>query len=147
MRDSLESFRQANRLNRAMRNNSEIVLNITPVAKPRMTRSDAWKKRACVTKYWKFKDELRSLVTAEQLPHPLHLVFVMPMPESWSLKKKQKMLGEYHKVKPDCDNMIKAFLDCLYKNDQHVADIRGTKIWGWTGQIIVRPMGAIANDS
>ena len=30
-----------------------ITLNITPVAKPRMTQSDKWKKRPIVEKYWR----------------------------------------------------------------------------------------------
>jgi Holliday junction resolvase RusA-like endonuclease len=118
----------------------ELVLNITPIPKPRMTRSDSWKKRPCVVKYWKFKDELRTLVDAKTLPHPVHLIFIFPMPNSWSVAKRKQMIGRYHTVKPDNDNCIKAFLDCLYENDQHIADIRGTKIWGEQGQILVRPM-------
>jgi len=118
----------------------ELVLNIVPIPKPRMTRSDSWKKRPCVVRYWKFKDELRAVVGNSELPHPIHLIFVLPMPASWSAIKKKKMKGKYHTAKPDTDNCIKAFLDCLYDNDQHIADIRGTKIWGEQGQIIVRPM-------
>ena len=38
-----------------------ITLNIVPVAKPRMTQSDKWKKRPVVQKYWKYKDDLKLL--------------------------------------------------------------------------------------
>ena len=38
-----------------------ITLNIVPVAKPRMTQSDKWKKRPATDKYWKFKDDLKML--------------------------------------------------------------------------------------
>ena len=40
-------------------NKSNISINIQPVAKPRMTRSDRWKKRPVVLKYWQFKDALK----------------------------------------------------------------------------------------
>ena len=39
--------------------NDCITLNIKPIAKPRMTRSDKWKKRKCVLDYRIFCDELR----------------------------------------------------------------------------------------
>ena len=40
-------------------NKSSMSINIQPVAKPRMTRSDRWKKRPVVLKYWQFKDALK----------------------------------------------------------------------------------------
>lgn len=122
---------------------NEIVINITPVPKPRMTQSDRWKKRDCVVKYWEFKDELKALVGNIPLPHPAHIVFVLPMPDSWSAKKKQGMNATYHRQRPDADNLWKAWNDCLYDEDGHISDIRVTKIWGWQGQIIVYPMPAL----
>ena len=65
------------------------------------------------------------------------------MPKSWSAKKKVEMIGQYHRAKPDTDNLLKAFQDSLYADDSFIADIRGTKLWGHKGQIIVRPMSAI----
>jgi Holliday junction resolvase RusA-like endonuclease len=124
---------------------SELVFNITPIPKPRMTRSDSWKKRPCVVRYWKFKDELRAVVGDSVIPHPVHLLFVLPMPDSWSLAKKTKMLGLYHRQRPDADNLWKAWNDCLYDEDGHIADVRVTKVWGHKGQIIVRPLPAFNN--
>lgn len=37
----------------------EIILDIEPVAKPRMTKKDKWAKRPCVMKYRAYKDMLR----------------------------------------------------------------------------------------
>lgn len=38
---------------------------LTPVPKPRMTKSDAWRKRPCVMRYWAFKDKVRELGIGE----------------------------------------------------------------------------------
>ena len=45
----------------------------------------------------------------------------MPMPESWSAKKKQAMAGLLHRTKPDRDNIDKAICDALWKDDQCIA--------------------------
>ena len=72
-------------------NKSNISINIQPVAKPRMTRSDRWKKRPVVLKYWQFKDALKE--KAEQknwnLSKDITIYFSIAMPKSWS-KKKEK---------------------------------------------------------
>lgn len=57
------------------------------------------------------------------------------MAKSWSKKKKAEMDGEYCRQKPDLDNLCKAILDAAYKEDSIVADIRLTKVWGYTGSI------------
>lgn len=36
------------------------VYNITPIPKPRMTRSDKWKKRPAVVRYFEYKDKIRA---------------------------------------------------------------------------------------
>jgi Holliday junction resolvase RusA-like endonuclease len=43
-----------------------------------------------------------------------------------------------HQMKPDIDNMLKAFMDALMKEDSHVHTIgKMTKIWGVHGHIKV----------
>jgi len=61
-----------------------ITLRIAPVAKPRMTQSDKWKKRLPVVKYWKYKDNLKLLcfLTKWQIKEELDITFVIPMPIS-----------------------------------------------------------------
>ena len=113
-------------------------LEITPVSKPRMTQRDRFAKRACVTRYWEYKDKLRQLYTAAQLPECYHLIFVMPMPKSWSKRKRSEMLGQPHQSKPDKDNLEKGFLDALLEDDAAVWDGRVSKIWGYSGRILIR---------
>ena len=109
---------------------------IAPIAKPRMTRSDKWNQRDCVMRYRSFADEVRRLKIA--VPDiGAHVTFVIAMPSSWSKKKMMTMHNAYHTVKPDCDNLLKALLDALFKVDSHIADIRITKVWGYEASIIV----------
>lgn len=82
---------------------------INPVPKPRMTQRDAWKKRPVVVKYHAFCDEMRA--NHFTLPESgAHLTFVIPMPKSWSKKKRIEMNGKPHQQRPDVDNLIKAAL-------------------------------------
>lgn len=108
---------------------------IVPNTKPRQTQSDRWKKRPCVLRYRAFKDEirLRRLI----LPESHRVVFVMPMPSSWSKKKKADMDGKPHQVRPDIDNLHKALLDAVFEEDSHIWDCRITKVWGYKGAIMV----------
>jgi len=117
-----------------------IILPIAPVPKPRMTQSDRWKQRECCLKYWQFKDELRRHVSPDHLPESLYINFVLPMPNSWSKKKKQQYDGQPHKQRPDWDNLAKAFFDALFEEDSHICNVRVSKIWGKEGRIIVRQM-------
>ncbi len=109
---------------------------IVPVPKPRMTRSDAWKKRPAVVRYFAFKDELRGLVRGSLEPD-VSLVFYLPMPKSWSEKKRVAMCGSPHQKKPDIDNLIKAFLDALCDDDSYVYAIRAEKYWAYDGKIVL----------
>ena len=114
----------------------EKTYNICPVAKPRMTRQDKWKRRKAVMKYRAYQLEI--LQAGIKLPYcGFHVIFVLPMPKSWSLKKKKSMLGKPHQQKPDIDNLQKGFLDALLKDDSVIWDMRATKIWGAEGQIFI----------
>mgnify|MGYP003624631975 FL=1 len=118
-----------------------ITLNIVPVAKPRMTQSDKWKKRPATTKYWQYKENLKLLcfICRWQPKEDLDIQFVIPMPISWSGKKKEKYDGQPHKQRPDLDNLVKAFKDALLIEDSHVHTYHNIKkVWGREGQIIVK---------
>lgn len=87
-----------------------------------------------VVRYRQFRDA----VNAAGIKIPVNgsrLMFVLPMPDSWSRKKKEAHNGKPHTQKPDVDNLAKALLDSVYIEDAHVWDIRITKIWGYDGQI------------
>lgn len=112
---------------------------ITASPKPRMTRSDRWRKRPVVLRYRAYCDMLRALRV--RIPHRYHAIFVLPMPASWSAARRAEMCGRPHQQVPDESNLRKALEDAvLPRGDQHLWDGRGTKIWGATGRLIVRRM-------
>ena len=118
-----------------------ITLNIRPVPKPRMTQSDKWNKRPIVEKYKAFKFELQMLCTISQWKpkDDLEVTFVIPMPTSWSERKKKKMDGKPHQKRPDLDNLVKAFKDSLLVEDSHIHTYNNMrKVWGRNGAIIVK---------
>ena len=112
---------------------------ITPVPKPRMTRRDKWLKppRPCVARYWEFCD----LVKANKIKLPesgSRISFFIPMPKSWSSRKKEDYYGEPHQSRPDLSNLLKALEDCLYKEDSHIWSYASIeKLWGYEGAIWV----------
>ncbi|VFS14514.1 Holliday junction resolvase [Yokenella regensburgei] len=113
------------------------VYSITPLGKPRQTRADKWKKRPGVLRYRAFCDEVR--LHKITLPASgYHVIFVLPMPQSWSKKKRAEYDGKPHQSKPDKDNLEKALLDAIFGEDSHIWDGRVSKVWGQTGQIIIR---------
>jgi len=113
--------------------------DIVPVSKPRQTQRDKWKKRDCVLRYRAFKDEVR--LHRVQVPESqAHIIFVLPMPKSWSKKKRAEMAGKPHQAKPDKDNLEKALLDAVFEEDSQIWDNRVSKFWGDEGAIIIRPL-------
>ena len=110
---------------------------ITPIGKPRMTRRDTWKKRPCVLRYYAFKDLIR-LYRVDVPMSGATIRFELPMPPSWSKKKREAMNGQPHQQKPDIDNMLKALLDAVYHDDSVVWHLAGLeKRWAVEGAIMV----------
>ena len=114
-------------------------IDIVPVAKPRSTRRDKWLSppRPCIQKYRKFADDLRLACLYEEFVPGDELVmeFHLPMPKSWSKKKREKMNGKAHKQTPDIDNLAKSVMDSLMKNDSCVHYIKCKKFWAETGSL------------
>lgn len=109
---------------------------ITPVPKPRMTVRDKWAKRPAVLRYRAYCDEVRhNNISLPECGH--HVTFVLAMPQSWSKKKRGEWAGKPHKQRPDADNLLKALMDAIYAEDCSVWDVRVSKIWGETGQILI----------
>lgn len=92
-----------------------------------MTRRDKWAKRPVVMRYHTFCDELRLYV--KDLPDDFCINFNISMPKSWSKKKKEQMKGRPHQEKPDIDNLLKAVLDAICKEDKQVWNIHARKFW------------------
>ena len=110
---------------------------ITPCPKPRMTQRDKWAKRAAVLRYRAFCDECRA--RRVNLPADGAMVlFVLPMPPSWSKAKRDQLRGQPHTQKPDLDNLVKALNDALREDDSGVHTMAARKIWGVRGEIRIR---------
>jgi Holliday junction resolvase RusA-like endonuclease len=104
-----------------------------------MTQSDKWNKRPAVVNYYQFKDDIRQAAAEANftLGEAFEVEFVIPMPTSWSTKKKDRMAGKPHKQKPDLDNLTKALKDALAKDDSYIWRENATKVWGHEGHIII----------
>lgn len=123
----------------------KLILDIEPMGAVRTTTSQKFvdKKYA---KYKKWKETLVILMFAEMLkqkinPHTAKfsviksITFYMEVPMPANLSKKvreerEARLGQPHKMKPDIDNMLKAFMDAFMKEDSHVHEIGCMKkVW------------------
>lgn len=101
---------------------------VTPMGKPRMTQRDKWAERKVVEDYWAFKDQCKALGMV--LPESgAHVIFHLPMPKSWSKRRKCDLRGKPHQGKPDIDNLAKAVLDALYLDDSGIHSITLSKLW------------------
>ncbi len=116
-----------------------MIYAITPVAAPRLSRSDKWRTppRPCVQRYFDFRDKVKELgITVSE--SGTHVTFVIAMPKSWSNMQKTYMDGMCHQSTKDVDNLLKALLDAIFNDDKYIWDIRITKIWGYEGKIIIK---------
>jgi Holliday junction resolvase RusA-like endonuclease len=126
------------------------IFDVIPMGAPRMTQSDRWKtnpnhidpnkrQRTCVTNYFSFKNTL--LYQAKEmgftLEKTLDALYLIPMPNSWSEKKKERMNGLPCEVKPDTDNITKGIKDTFCKNDSNVWYEKAEKRWAYKGSIII----------
>lgn len=111
--------------------------SINPVAKPRMTQRDKWKQRPTVMKYRAFKDH----VALSGMIIPIKgakIRFNVPMPKSWSKKKKAMYNRLPHMQRPDLDNYLKAVFDAVFVEDCTVWQVTAEKRWAYEGSIEVR---------
>ena len=63
----------------------------------------------------------------------LDLSFFLPCPKSWSKKKKKSVNSIFHLVKPDIDNLLKFYLDCMngivYADDKQIVSLSSKKMY------------------
>ena len=114
-----------------------MILDIIPIPKPRMTRNSSYR----YIDYWDYKDKLKELAHENNLiihQELKNVIFVIPFPKSYSNKKKKDLDGKPHTLRPDLDNLIKAFQDSLLDNDSFIHTYNNIKkIWGYDGKIII----------
>jgi Holliday junction resolvase RusA-like endonuclease len=131
----------------------KVILNITPQTHVRATQGDSiffripreklrpagLKRLMRLERYNKYKLDLDSEAKRKSFTMPpigASITFVIPVPRSWSKKKKKLYHGTFHQSKPDIDNLQKAFLDSLMKEDKQIAHLEVQKRWvdfesGW----------------
>jgi Holliday junction resolvase RusA-like endonuclease len=113
---------------------------VAPQPKVRMTRRDTWanaKVRPAVQKWRAFVQDVKRLgiTVADQDA----ITFVIPLPESWSAKKRTAHLHQPHRQKPDLDNLLGGLFDAAMPDgDQHIAELGPCrKVWGRAGEVII----------
>ena len=114
------------------------VFDIPPTPAPRQSRRDRWCPSASVQRYRAFRDEVAWKIG--ELPEDFfHVIFLLPMPASWSKRKKSETVGWPHLQKPDKDNLEKALVDAVFRNrdDAHVWNGASTKLWAYTPAILI----------
>lgn len=125
---------------RSVNNMDKLTVVIDPVAKPRMTRSDRWKKRPRVMRYRVYSIRLRQAALLNKFvpANELIMQFHIKMPVSWSKKKKEQMKGKPMQSRPDIDNLEKAILDSLFPNDDSaVWKVCASKRWADFGSVTI----------
>lgn len=111
------------------------LVDVPAMGKPRMTRNWWHKKtKAVVLKYNAWKDQVRLQMRQQNVDLPkdpvgLEFTVYIPMPPSWAKTKHQKYLLTFHDQKPDIDNIAKALMDCIFKEDKCVGVLKATKVW------------------
>ncbi len=133
---------------------NKIILNVSPRTHIRTNQGDriffripraklrpaGLKRLLRIEKYNNYKIELLAEAKRKQFVIPSHglsITFFVPMPKSWSQKKKNLHHGMLHQSQPDLDNFLKAFCDSLVAEDKYIAHYSGLcKRWvdleqGW----------------
>lgn len=133
--------------------NPKIILNITPQTHVRATQGDSvffripreklrpqgLKRLQRLERYNQYKVDLSAEAKKKNFTFPpigASITFFIPVPQSWSKKKKKLHHGTFHQSKPDIDNLTKAILDSLMAEDKQIAHLEVQKRWvdfdkGW----------------
>ena len=127
------------------------IIDVTPMGAVRMTKSDTWKldpnhadprkrQRDAVRRYFEYKNKVVSSCNecGYCLGETLDIIFYLPMPNSWSKKKKEAHQFKPHQSRPDIDNLLKAFMDALKKEDSDVWKVTAEKRYSYTGFIVIK---------
>ena len=106
---------------------------------PRSKLAETEKGRAWL-RYLAFRDEVRLRRVRYEIGD--RVCFVLPMPKSWSKRKRAEMCGQPHRQIPDKTSLIRALEDALkgqcssWQDDREIwVSERTIKVWGETGAI------------
>lgn len=139
----------------------KIILNITPQTHVRATQGDrvffriprdklrpgGLKRLLRLERYNEYKLSIAALAKEQHFcipPQGCRVYFFIPVPRSWSQKKKTRMHFTLHQAKPDLDNLTKAIIDGMMAEDKHIAHLQMAKFWvdfpqGWIEVYIDEP--------
>ena len=131
----------------------KVILNITPQTHVRATQGDSiffripreklrpsgLSRLKRLERYNNYKIDLGAEAKSKGFVFPpvgASITFFVPVPPSWSKKKKKLYHGTFHQSKPDLDNLLKALMDSLMAEDKQIAHIELAKRWvdfetGW----------------
>ena len=120
-----------------------ITIAIAPMGAVRMTQRGKWSSPTAI-RYMNYKKDVGYQLRA-QCQEPLEgavsvdVTFILPMPDSWSRKRKNANAGLPVTVKPDADNILKGLMDAankiLWIDDNQVTDVTMKKRYGFQGSI------------
>lgn len=124
------------------------VFDVEPMGKPRESRRDKWNPSPAVQRYRAQRDRIRLKlkkigIKAIDFPRAgVHVVALIAPPKSWTKKKKRAHYFTLCEALPDCDNILKAFLDAVFYtekqmtpdglkdvDDRLIASAASSKIW------------------
>lgn len=116
----------------------KIILNITPRTWVRVTANDriffriprdklrpsGLKRLERIEAYNEYKISLLALAKEKGFTIPEQgcgVTFVLPMPKSWSKKKRKLYHNTLHMQRPDLKNLLSSWEDSLCKEDKYIA--------------------------
>lgn len=96
------------------------------------TPNNYYNRKQTIKRYWDYKRKLKELADEQKFIMPIEGAFVkffIPMPPSWSKKKKAEKCFTLCTSAADIDNYIKGFFDSLMVQDKMIADYRAAKFY------------------
>jgi Holliday junction resolvase RusA-like endonuclease len=117
------------------------MIDPVPASRPRVTRWGTYYGK----KYKEFKKKMEEILSTYHATEILEglifadMTFFIPIPKSWSKKKKESKIGKYCDNNADLDNYEKAILDSLsgyyYIDDRQIVKQTSRKIYAEFGTI------------
>lgn len=105
-----------------------------PAQRPRFAKGRAYDPQADIKEetYWYVKSLIHNQsLTLSHKPLSLSFIFSFKPPQSFSKIKQRKRINQPHTFKPDVDNLVKFYMDCLtvnlFRDDKQVHTIHATK--------------------
>lgn len=121
------------------RQSPKIFLPIEPMGAVRTTQKQKFVDERA-KRYYQYKQDIKTMAMARRL-RPIEkgvgasvdVTFYMPIPRSWSQKKRDEHKGKPHLIKSDIDNLVKGFFDSLNKvawyDDSQVYEVKSRKFY------------------